>query len=82
MATRKVYDVAIRYSNDAAGGKLYLEDENGKISQTITLPFSGGVAKWKTATIKNVALQQGVNKIKIHFEKGNFNLNFLEFKNP
>lgn len=82
LTTGNVFDVDIRYSNNAAGGKLYLEDENGKISQTITLPFSGGVAQWKTVTLKNVALKQGVNKIKVRFEKGNFNLNFLEFKNP
>jgi hypothetical protein len=80
LATGKVFDVDIRYSNDAAGGKLYLEDENGKICQTMTLPFSGGAAKWKTATLKNVALKQGVNKIRVHFEKGNFKLNYLEFK--
>ena len=80
LASGNVYDVAIRYSNDAAGGKLYLEDENGKISQSITLPYSGGPAKWKTATFKNVVLKQGANKIKVHFEKGNFNLNYLEFK--
>ena len=82
LATENVFDVDIRYSNNAAGGKFYLEDENGKITQTITLPFSGGAAKWKTVTLKNVALKQGVNKIKVRFEKGNFNLNFLEFKNP
>jgi endoglucanase len=74
------FDVAIRFSNNAAGGTLYLEDENGKISKTITLPFSGGEAIWKTITLKNVSLKQGKNKIRVHFERGNFKLNYLEFK--
>ncbi|WP_348810359.1 cellulase family glycosylhydrolase [Flavobacterium maritimum] len=74
------FDVDIRYSSTVAGGKLYLEDENGKISETITIPSSGGINTWKTVTLKNVTLKQGANKIKVHFEKGNFNLNFLEFK--
>ncbi|MNQ55631.1 Carbohydrate binding module (family 6) [compost metagenome] len=77
---KTTFDVAIRYSSDTAGGKLYLEDENGKISETITIPSSGGLNSWKTVTLKNVTLKRGASKIKVHFEKGNFNLNFLEFK--
>ena len=80
LDSKKVFDVDIRYSSDVAGGKFYLADENGKISKTITIPFSGGVNKWKTITLKKVTLKQGTNKIKVHFEKGNFNLNYLEFK--
>lgn len=80
VKAKTTFDVAIRYSSDAAGGKLYLEDENGKISETITIPSSGGLNSWKTVTLKNVSLKQGTNKIKVRFEKGNFNLNFLEFK--
>lgn len=74
------YDVAISYASDAAGGTLYLEDENGKISETLQIPFSGGPDKWKMVTLKNVALKLGINKVRVRFEKGNFNLNFLEFK--
>ena len=74
------FDVAIRYSNNSTGGKLHLENELGKISKTIRIPFSGGKDKWKTITLKRVILNQGVNKVKVYFEKGNFNLNYLEFK--
>jgi endoglucanase len=81
LASAKVFDVDIRYSNNTAGGKLYLEEESGKISKTIMLPFSGGDKVWKTITLKNVTLKQGTNKIKVYFEKGNFNFNYLEFKN-
>ncbi len=80
LSAKKVFDVDIRYSSQVSGGKLYLEDESGRISQTITLPSSGGTNTWKTITLKNVTLKKGTNKIKVHFEKGNFNLNFLEFK--
>jgi endoglucanase len=74
------FDVEVRYSSEKAGGKLYLELEGAKISETIQLPISSGFTTWKTATLKNVALKQGMNKIRVHFEGGNFNLNFLEFK--
>lgn len=77
----KEFDVGIRYSNAMAGGKLYLEDESGKISKTIVIPLSKEANVWKTLTIKKVALKKGTNKLKVHFEKGNFDLNYLEFKN-
>ena len=79
-ASEKSFDVDIRYSSATAGGKLYFEDGKGKKSQTITIPSSGGENSWKTVTLKKVFLQNGTNKIKVHFEKGNFNLNYLEFK--
>ena len=74
------FDVEIRYSSEKAGGKLYLEQDNLKISESIDLPASGGFNTWKTVTLKNVALKQGVNKIRVNFEGGSFNINFLEFK--
>jgi endoglucanase len=74
------FDVDIRYSSEKEGGKLYLEVDGVKVSETIELPVSGELTNWKTITIKNVAIKQGINKIRVHFEGGNFNLNFLEFK--
>ena len=80
--SEKLFEVDIRYSSDEARGKLFLKDENGKISESIEIPFSGGNNNWQTLTLKNVLLKEGSNKIKVYFEKGNFNLNFLEFKTP
>ncbi|QBN19535.1 cellulase family glycosylhydrolase [Flavobacterium nackdongense] len=75
-----IFEVAIRYSNEKAGGKLYLEQDEKKISETIALPVSGGETIWKTVFLKNVILKKGSSKIRVHFERGNFNLNYLEFK--
>ena len=82
ISVEKVFDLDIRFASAKVGGKLYLEDENGKIAETVTIPSSGGFNKWQTLTLKNVVLKKGTNKVKVHFEKGNFNLNYLEFKNP
>jgi hypothetical protein len=81
LISDKKFDVDIRYSSDAAGGKLVLKDEREKISKTVVIPSSGGISNWKTVTLKNVVLKKGTNKIRVYFEKGDFNLNFLEFKN-
>jgi hypothetical protein len=78
--SKTTFDVAIRYSSESAEGKLHFENERGKISKTIAIPFSGGKDNWKTITLKGVVLNKGINKVKVYFEKGNFNLNYLEFK--
>ena len=79
-ATVTAYDVDIRYAG--VGGKLYLEDASGKISETITLPNTGGYTTWGTATLSDVILKAGENKVKMFFEAAGFNLNYLDFKNP
>jgi len=77
----KVYDIIVRYSNQKEGGKFYLTNENGeKISTDFILPFSNGNKKWKSAKLKKIKLNKGLNKVRIFFEKGNLDLNYLEFK--
>lgn len=76
------YDIDIRYATPSSTGKLYLEDADGQISEAITLPSTGGYTTWNTVTLTDVLLNQGTNKVRVYFEVGNFNLNFLEFKNP
>jgi len=75
------FDVDIRYASPSNTGKLRLENASGTISETITLPASGGYTTWQTATLTDVILKQGTNKIKVYFEGELFNLNFIEFKN-
>jgi hypothetical protein len=81
VKTPSKFDVAIRYSSEKAGGKLYLEQDEKKISETVELASTGGETIWKTINLKNVTLKKGSNKIRVHFVGGNFNLNFLEFIN-
>jgi len=76
----KAYDIDIRYAG--IGGLLHLEDQEGRISETITLPSTGGYDTWSTVTLTDVLVKEGTNKIKVYFDGGGFNLNYLEFKNP
>ena len=74
------YNIDIRYAG--MGGKIHFEDEAGRISETITLSSTGGYTTWGTATLNNVLLKAGTNKIKFYVDAAGFNLNYLEFKNP
>jgi endoglucanase len=79
-ASATAYDVDIRYAG--IGGAIHLEDQEGRISETITLPSTGGYNTWSTVTLTDVILKEGTNKIKVYFEIGGFNLNYVDFKNP
>lgn len=74
---QNIYKVAIRYSSENSEGKLHLETENGNKSETITLAPTAN--KWKTVFLSGANLKAGTNKIKVVFEKGGFNLNYLDF---
>lgn len=74
------FNVDIRYANAGDAGKLTIENESGKVLATVELPKTGGNATWKTTTAKNISLKKGSNTLKVRFEKGGFNLNYLEFK--
>jgi hypothetical protein len=77
---QNTYKVAIRYSGESSEGKFYLETENGNKSETIILAPTGDNNKWKTVVLSGVKMNAGTNKIKVVFEKGGFNLNYLDFK--
>jgi endoglucanase len=76
---QNTYKVAIRYSGESSEGKLHLETENGNKSETIILAPTGDNNKWKTVVLSGVKMNAGTNKIKVVFEKGGFNLNYLGF---
>ncbi|MBP4136474.1 cellulase family glycosylhydrolase [Flavobacterium geliluteum] len=80
VAKTKTYKVSIRYSSAKNDGKIYFEIEKGKRSESIALPATGSDTNWKTITLSGLQLNSGINKIKIVFEKGGFNLNYLDFK--
>jgi endoglucanase len=73
------YKVAIRYSSESSEGKLHLETENGNKCETITLAPTGEITNGKTIVLSGIKLNSGTNKIKVVFEKGGFNLNYLDF---
>ncbi|MDX6183466.1 cellulase family glycosylhydrolase [Flavobacterium sp. Fl-77] len=80
VSKTQTYKVAIRYSSAKSKGQIYLETEKGKRSKSITLRATGSDTNWKTITLSGLQLNAGINKIKIVFEKGGFNLNCLDFK--
>lgn len=73
------YKVVIRYSNENAKGQLHLELQNGERSETVILPSTGSNAVYKQVVLSSIQLSKGTNKIKVVFDTGGFNLNYLNF---
>lgn len=80
VSKQKVFTVTVRYSSANSEGKLHLETENGNQSESIVLPVTGSDDNWKTVVLSGIKLKKSSNKVKVIFEKGGFNLNYLDFK--
>ncbi|MEC7263093.1 MAG: cellulase family glycosylhydrolase [Bacteroidota bacterium] len=73
------YNVDIRYANSGEAGSLYLEKDGEKFSQNIPLHKTGDQPVYGTVTLKDISLEEGTHEMKIVFEKGGFQLNYLDF---
>lgn len=77
------YDLGLRYSSEEATGVLHLEVEGHRLASPVELQPSGSAAIYRTTSLSGIPLRAGIQKIKVVFDKGGFNLNYLEFsKNP
>ncbi|KAB5487646.1 cellulase family glycosylhydrolase [Flagellimonas hadalis] len=74
------YAMDVRYSSMEGTGKLHLKIDGSTTSKSVVLPATEGATSYKTATLSGIDLKEGTHKIKVAFEKGGFNLNYLEFK--
>ncbi|NVN19045.1 cellulase family glycosylhydrolase [Muricauda sp. HICW] len=80
VAQTGTYVMDVRYSSEAADGKFYLSVDGNRLSESLTLPITGGNTQYRTYTSKGYILEEGIHHIKIIFETGGFNLNYMEFK--
>jgi hypothetical protein len=74
------YNLEIRYGNAGTTGILSIIDAKGQKITEAQLPGTGGDQVWKTAVIKNVKIAKGTDRIRLQFDKGGFNLNYIDFK--
>jgi endoglucanase len=54
----KTFSVAIRYSSAKSEGKIHLETENGKKSDSVILPATGSDDIWKTVIVSGIELNK------------------------
>lgn len=76
------YNVLIRHASESQTGSVYLEINGKRASKSIALVASGSWSTWKTTVIPNVMVPAGKATVKVVFETGGVNFNYMQFKNP
>lgn len=74
----KAYSIFFRYACQQAGGMVYVQVNGKRASKSVVLSATGGSSTWGTAVIPTVIIPQGKVKVKLVFEKGNFNFNYFK----
>lgn len=64
-----VYDLEIPVASNKAGGTFHIEIDGADVSGPITIPDTGGWDKLKTITAKTIALETGVQVMKLVMDK-------------
>ena len=77
--TTAVYDINLRYSANNSDSKVFLSVNDTAFSPLAHLPNTNNWSFWNTATISNVILNSGSQKIKLHCDDGEININSFEF---
>lgn len=84
VETAGTYDIDFRYAGGEASitnSGIRVEDEQGKLLGTLSgIGHTGGWQTWKTATLKDVTLEAGVQTIKLVFVDGGLNFNWFGSK--
>lgn len=80
--TFAAYKVGVRSASASGGAQIHLELDGTAVSPRQILPSTGGWQTWNTSNINNVILPAGMHKLKVYFDKGGSNFNYLVFTNP
>jgi len=78
----KTFDILLRHASDTQTATVYIEVDGKRASNSILLTPSGSWSTWKTTTIPNVIIPEGSVKVRVVFEKGGANFNYIQFSNP
>jgi hypothetical protein len=73
-----IYDIRARVAATANNKAFHIEINEENIAH-FAIPSSGGWQNWLNVVVNDVHLTQGEKTIKIVFETGDFNLNYLDF---
>lgn len=74
-----VYDINFRYSAFNDDSKIYFTENDTAFTESTPLANTNNWSFWNTATISNVILNAGIQKIRLYSDGGEINLNSFEF---
>lgn len=76
------YTLDIRSASGGGGGTLLIEANGAAVCEPVKLPGTTGWQKWQTTSVNNVILPAGYVELKVIWQTGGSNLNYLRFRDP
>ncbi len=71
------YDFQNRVATQNSAKTFHIEIDGTDVTGTVTVPNTTGWQKWQTVTTANIQLTQGIRKMRIVFNTGGFNINYV-----
>ncbi len=71
------YAFQTRVATENTGKTFHIEIDGENVTGSIQVPYTGGWHKWQTVTAHSIPLQQGIRKMRVVFDAGDFNINFV-----
>lgn len=79
VAATTTYNLQVRLATQVSGRTFHVEMNGINVSGSIAVPNTNGWATFQTVTIPNVSLTQGLQAMKLVFDTGDFNINYVSF---
>ncbi|RFU60995.1 glycoside hydrolase family 3 N-terminal domain-containing protein [Bacillus sp. V59.32b] len=81
VAEDGVYNIDFRYAANLSGQTgVNIISEDKKLLGKLRVASTGWWQNWQTATVENVVLKKGKQKIRLEYIEGSLNLNWFDFK--
>ena len=81
VQTAGAYKLEMRYScgNTNGGGPIYFEIDGNKVSEDISVAYTGDWSNWQTKTVEGIRLPQGRHILRLAATQGEINIGRLSF---
>jgi len=73
-----MYDVILRIASEQSG-KMHFQVDGIDVNAVFSVPATGSWYVWRDLPVSGLVLPAGEHVLKIHFDQGTFNLNYMEF---
>jgi chitodextrinase len=81
VAEAGTYDLHLRTAS-IGGGTLTVQSDGTDVTDTVTIPDTGGWQSWTTVTVEDVSLSVGEQVLRVSVGDGGWNLNWFEVATP
>ncbi len=74
-----LYDVELRFAGGQSGGEIRLAVDGSDISNSVSVPNTGGWYEWSSLLIEDVYLDPSNSSLRVYIDRAGYNINSLTF---